>query len=121
MDKEFHQYFDALHRAGGEDRCYLCRRTSSEAKTFFGFDAAGVPIDADTSGLEDVVLETTAIMSYRGPRTVCAVCQLNFEMLYMAGDAEHLDKLLREVREERDRLWPRAEENEPGQNEPEKT
>lgn len=120
MDKEFHRYFDALDRAGGEDRCYLCRRTPSDVKFFFGFDEDGVPIDAQTYGLEDVVLEATDIMSYRGHRPVCAICQLNFEMLYMAGDEQHLEQLLREVRLERDRLWPPAEQNQPGQNEPEK-
>ena len=85
---------------------------------FFGFDEDGVPIDARTYGLEDVVLEATDIMSYRGHRPVCAICQLNFEMLYMAGEAGDLEQLLGEVREERDRLWPRAKENEPGRNEP---
>ena len=118
MDSEFHRYFDALDRGGGEDRCYLCRRTPSEVKLFFGFDEDGVPINAETYGLEDVVLEATDIMSYRGHRPVCAVCQLNFEMLYMAGDEEHLEKLLREGREERDRLWPPTEQRKPDEIEP---
>lgn len=106
LDEEFQRYFSALDRAGGEDRCFLCRRTPAEVKGFFGFDEDGVPQKADEYGIEDVVLEETDIMSYRGHRPVCAVCQLNFETIFMAGKEEDLTRVLRQVKEERDRLWP---------------
>jgi hypothetical protein len=38
VDGSFQDYFAALDRAGGEDRCYLCRRTPADVKAFFGFD-----------------------------------------------------------------------------------
>jgi hypothetical protein len=107
LDEEFQRYFSALDRAGGEDRCFLCRRTPAEVKAFFGFDEDGVPKDAEQYGIEDVVLEETDIMSYRGHRPVCAVCQLNYETIFMAGEEESLARVLRQVKEERDRLWPR--------------
>ncbi|MCP3918048.1 MAG: hypothetical protein GY711_21070 [bacterium] len=110
LDEEFHRYFAALDRSGGEDRCYLCRRTPAEVKAFFGFDEDGSPIDAEGYGLEDVVLEKADIMSYRGTRPVCAVCQLNFETLFTLDEGPTLDAVLREVRDERDRLWPEAED-----------
>lgn len=107
LDEEFQRYFAALDRAGGKDRCYLCRRTPAEVKAFFGFDEDGVPMHAEHFGLEDVVLENTDIMSYRGHRPICAVCQLNFDALFLLGEDRDLEKVLREVRDERDRLWPR--------------
>lgn len=109
LDDEFQRYFSALDRAGGKDRCYLCRRTPSEVKAFFGFDEDGVPSEAAEFGLEDVVLESTDIMSYRGHRPVCAVCQLNFDALFLLGEEDDLLTLLREVRDERDKLWPPGE------------
>ena len=77
----FQEYFAALDRAGNKDHCYLCRRTPADVKHFFGFDEDGVPLRANELGLEDVVLEEADIMSYRGLRPVCAVCQLNFSYL----------------------------------------
>ena len=106
LDEEFQRYFSSLDRAGGKDRCYLCRRTPSEVKSFFGFDEDGVPHDAVEFGLEDVVLDNTDIMSYRGHRPVCAVCQLNFDGLFMLGEERDLLKVMREVREQREKLWP---------------
>jgi hypothetical protein len=79
IDDRFNEYFSGLDRAGNHDRCYLCRRTPAEVKAFFGFDEDGVPSRAADFGLEDIVLEEADIMSYRGARPVCAVCQLNFE------------------------------------------
>lgn len=110
LDEAFHRYFAALDRSGGEDRCYLCRRTPAEVKAFFGFDEDGFAIDAESYGLEDVVLEKADIMSYRGTRPVCAVCQLNFETLFAMDEGPTLDALLREMRERRDELWPQGDE-----------
>ena len=45
-------------------------------------------------------------MSYRGLRPVCAVCQLNFDAIFALGEHEVLHRLLREMEERRDRLWP---------------
>ena len=106
LDEEFQGYFRALDRAGGKDRCYLCRRTPAEVKAFFGFDEDGTPMRAREFGLEDVVLENADIMSYRGHRPVCAVCQLNLDALFLLGEEQDLQRVLREVRDERERLWP---------------
>ena len=75
-------------------------------KAFFGFHEDGHPIDADRFGIEDVVLERMDVMSYQGPRPVCAVCQLSHDAIALAGEDEVLTELQRVMREERDRLWP---------------
>ena len=106
LDKDFQHYFGALDRARGEDRCFVCRRTPAEVKAFFGFGEDGVPREATTHGLEDVVLEATDIMSYRGLRPVCAICQLNLDALGMLGERAILDRVLDEMERDRDRLWP---------------
>jgi len=107
LDKEFQLYFQALERAGGEDRCFLCRRSPAEVKFFFGFHEDGTPIDADQYGIEDVVLDPKLdIMSYRGSRPVCAVCQLNLDTIFLGSNGkEVLARVLREVEHERERLW----------------
>ncbi len=109
LDEEFQRYFGALDRSGGKDHCYLCRRTAADVKAFFGFDEDGVPTDAAQFGIEDVVLEKADIMSYRGIRPVCAVCQLNFDTLFALGEEELLLAVLRQLRDERDKLWPPSE------------
>ncbi len=106
LDKEFQRYFSALDRSRGQDRCYLCRRTPAEVKAFFGFDEDGVPSEAQDYGLEDVVLEKTDIMSYRGTRPVCAVCQLNYDAIFMLDEHKVLQDVLGELEHERDSLWP---------------
>ena len=106
LENEFQRYFDAV--GSGPDRCYLCRRTPAEVKLFFGFDEDGVPLEAEQHGLEDVVLEEMDIMSYRGERPVCAVCQLNMDAIEILGETTTLRELSRQMREERDRLWPRT-------------
>lgn len=107
LDREFEEYFSALDRAGNEDRCFLCRRSPSEVKTFFGFHEDGTPIDADQYGIEDVVLERLDIMSYRGTRPICAVCQLNFDTIFLAENGGAiLRKVLDEIQNKRDQLWP---------------
>ena len=106
IDKSFHDYFSALDRAGGEDRCYLCRRTPAEVKAFFGFDEDGTPLEADEFGLEDIVLERQDVMSYRGLRPLCAVCQLNYDALFALGEHEIVARLLKEMEHRRDVLWP---------------
>jgi hypothetical protein len=106
LDRRFHEYFAALDRAGQGDRCFLCRRTAADVKQFFGFREDGTPIDAARYGIEDVVLDRLDIMSYSGARPVCAVCQLNLDSVLLSGEAEALHKLLREMEEQRDRLWP---------------
>ena len=106
LDEEFGRYFEALDRSGGEDRCFLCRRTASEVKAFFGFSEDGTPKDAPAHGLEDVVLEATDIMSYRGERPVCAVCQLNYDAIFALDEKDVVLRLMRQMEGERDRLWP---------------
>jgi hypothetical protein len=110
IDKRFHEYFAALDRTGHDDRCFLCRRSPAEVKQFFGFDEDGTPLEAETLGLEDVVLGDLDIMSYRGARPVCAVCQLNYEAIFLAeGGHGTLGEVLRQLEHERDRLWARDE------------
>lgn len=109
IDDRFHEYFGALERAGGQDRCYVCRRTPAEVKAFFGFDEDGVPIKAALYGIEDVVFEEADVMSYRGLRPVCAVCQLNFDALFLLGEQAVLRDVLVEMETRRDHLWPRRE------------
>lgn len=108
LDRQFQQYFDALERAGNEDRCFLCRRTPAEVKAFFGFHEDGTPIDADKYGIEDVVLDPQLdIMSYKGARPVCAVCQLNLDSILLSDEgATLLKRVLHELEHERDKLWP---------------
>lgn len=109
IDDRFQEYFGALDRAGNHDRCYLCRRTPAEVKAFFGFDEDGVPTRAAEFGLEDVVLEEADIMSYRGARPICAVCQLNFDAIFFLGEHEVLRHVFDEMENGRDHLWPRRE------------
>ncbi|MHC4260915.1 MAG: hypothetical protein ACYSWX_00175 [Planctomycetota bacterium] len=106
LDRQFQDYFAALERAGGEDRCFLCRRTPADVKAFFGFHEDGTPIEQEEYGLEDVVLKALDIMSYRGTRPVCAVCQLNVDSIELSGERPVLRKLIDEMAAERDRLWP---------------
>jgi hypothetical protein len=107
LDRQFQQYFAALDRAGNEDRCFLCRRTPAEVKAFFGFHEDGTPIEAEKYGIEDVVLDPKLdIMSYRGSRPVCAVCQLNLDTLLRSEEGPALlRKILWELEHERERLW----------------
>ena len=107
MEERFQEYFAALDRAGNKDRCYICCRTPAEVKQFFGFHEDGTPIDADAYGIEDVVLPPVQdVMSYRGSRPVCAVCQLNFDAIFLAGDRAVLERLLAEMEQRREQLWP---------------
>ncbi|MEO0651684.1 MAG: hypothetical protein AAFZ65_13490, partial [Planctomycetota bacterium] len=95
--------------AGGEDRCFLCRRTPADVKAFFGFHEDGTPIDQTTYGIEDVVLDRLDIMSYRAERPVCAICQLNLDSIELAGESKTLERVLRAMSERRDDLWPPPE------------
>ncbi len=106
IDDRFQEYFDALDRSGGADHCYLCRRTSADVKAFFGFREDGTPMHASEFGLEDVALADADIMSYRGVRPVCAVCQLNFDALFLLGEHAVLRQLLDEMENRREHLWP---------------
>ena len=106
LDKQFQEYFAGIDRSQGKDRCYLCRRTAAEVKGFFGFHEDGTPMDAERYGIEDIVLGRQDIMSYRGTRPVCAVCQLNFEMIFLAGEHSTLRVVMGEIESERERLWP---------------
>jgi hypothetical protein len=105
LDDKFQEYFSALDRAGGEDRCYLCRRTS-KVKHFFGFDEDGDPFDIELYGLEDVSLNEVDIMSYRGRRPVCAICQLNVDAIVALGEDDVLSHVLKEMMTKREHLWP---------------
>jgi hypothetical protein len=110
IEHHFQHYFEALDRAGNEDRCYLCRRTPAEVKRFFGFNEDGTPIQAADYGLEDVVLAPRVdVMSYRGHRPVCAVCQLNFDSIFLLGDHPTLRQVLDEMEHRREVLWPDVE------------
>ncbi len=113
LNEEFERYFHAMDQSGGHDRCYVCRRTPAEVKSFFGFDEDGVPTHAGEYGLEDVVLEKTDIMSYRGLRPVCAVCQLNVDMIAMLGEEKLMTAVLNQMRDERSDLWPAQSKDEP--------
>ena len=106
LDREFHHYFEALDRAG-DDRCFLCRRSPAEVKSFFGFNEDGTPVDAEQYGIEDVVIDPKLdIMSYRGTRPICAVCQLNYDAIFLSNNGSRvLQQVLNEVENERDRLW----------------
>jgi hypothetical protein len=106
IEERFQEYFAALDRAGNKDRCFVCCRTPAEVKRFFGFAEDGTPLDAERFGLEDIVLETLDVMSYRGARPVCAVCQLNLDALALIGEKEVLLSLFAEMEQERERLWP---------------
>lgn len=109
IDDRFNEYFSALERAGNHDRCYVCRRTPAEVKAFFGFEEDGVPMKAAEYGIEDVVFEEGDVMSYLGLRPVCAVCQLNFDALFMLGEQEVLREVLIEMETRRDDLWPKRD------------
>lgn len=105
IDEHFHEYFSALDRAGQQDRCFVCRRTPADVKLFFGFDEDGVALDAARYGLEDVVLDPAEIMSYRGERPVCAVCQINVDGIHLLDEGPILRRLLDQMAERRDELW----------------
>jgi hypothetical protein len=109
--RDFEAYFAALDRAGNEDRCFLCRRTSAEVKAFFGFAEDGTPLEASRYGIEDVVLDPHLdIMSYRGARPVCAVCQLSFDAIFLTEEGgATLRQVLHEMENEREKLWPSTE------------
>ena len=106
LENEFQRYFDSV--GDGQDRCYLCGRSPKEVKLFFGFDEDGVPLKAAVHGIEDVVLEEMDIMSYRGPRPVCAVCQLNVDAISALGEEAVFTQVVTRMRENRDDLWPRT-------------
>jgi hypothetical protein len=106
LDRHFQEYFAALERAGGEDRCFICRRSPADVKAFFGFHEDGTLIDQEVYGLEDVVLERLDIMSYRAERPVCAICQLNVDGLELTGEGRLLRRLLERMARDRDALWP---------------
>ncbi|MBL8860467.1 MAG: hypothetical protein JNK02_00500 [Planctomycetes bacterium] len=106
IDEHFHEYFAALDRSGQEDRCFLCRRTPAEVKRFFGFDEDGVAIEAARHGLEDIVLDASDIMSYRGERPVCAVCQLNVDAIQLLGEDQVVQRLYAQMAQRRAELWP---------------
>ncbi len=112
LDRQFQQYFTALDRAGNEDRCYLCRRSPADVKAFFGFHEDGTPIDAGKYGIEDVVLDPELdIMSYKGSRPICSVCQLNFETILLSEEGKGLlRRILWELEHDRERLWSRKAE-----------
>lgn len=106
LDERFQEYFAALDRAHGADRCYLCRRTAADVKRFFGFEEDGIPLEAERHGLEDVVLDALDIMSYRGLRPVCAVCQLNLDAIFALDEHQVLRQVLEDMESRRDHLWP---------------
>lgn len=106
LEDEFQRYFHAV--GDGQDRCYLCRRSPKEVKVFFGFDEDGIPLNATTHGLEDVVLEKMDIMSYRGLRPICAVCQLNVDAISALGEEDVFEQVISKMRHGREDLWPRV-------------
>ena len=107
MEQRFQEYFKALDRSGHKDRCYLCCRTPADVKRCLGFNEDGTPIEAKEYGLEDIVLTPRLdVMSYRGERPVCVVCQLNFDSIFLLEEHGTLRKLLDQMEERREELWP---------------
>jgi len=106
IDEHFHLYFAALDRAGQHDRCFLCRRTPADVKHFFGFDENGIALDAARYGLEDVVLMATDIMSYRGERPICAVCQINVDAIGILDEEAIVRRIYEQMATRREELWP---------------
>lgn len=106
IDENFHEYFSALDRAQGADCCYLCRRSAAEVKRFFGFHEDGTPLEAERFGIEHVAAGDLDVMSYRGTRPVCAICQLNVDAIFVDHEGPVLLRVLRELKEQRDHLWP---------------
>ena len=117
LDERFQEYFAALDRSRGEDRCFLCRRSPAEVKQFFGFDEDGTPLEVEEFGLEDVVLQKLDVMSYRGLRPVCAVCQLNLDAIFTLGEHPILARVLEEMEKRRDHLWPQEGPSEGSESE----
>ncbi len=113
LEGRFQEYFAGLDRASDKDRCWLCCRSPAEVKRFFGFEEDGTPLDAKAYGIEDIELPEGDVMSYRGTRPVCAVCQLNLDAIFLLGEHAVLAQVVREMEEERERLWP-SEPEEPG-------
>ena len=111
MEQQFQEYFSALDRSGNKDRCYLCCRTPADVKRFLGFKEDGTPIEARAYGLEDVVLPPKLdVMSYRGDRPICVVCQLNFDSIFLLGEHDVLHALIAQMESARETLWPQAED-----------
>lgn len=106
LHERFQEYFAALDRNRQEDRCYICLRTGAEVKLFLGFSEDGLPIRAAEYGIEDVTIQDGDIMSYRGIRPVCAVCQLSVDMIQALDEGEVLRQLLSAMEARRDLLWP---------------
>jgi hypothetical protein len=69
-----------------------------------------VPLKAGEFGLEDVSLDETDIMTYRGERPLCAICQLSFDAIFALGERRVIDRLIDEMEQNRDYLWPREKE-----------
>jgi hypothetical protein len=111
LEDQFQEYFSALDKTRGQDRCYLCCRTPAEVKFFFGFDEDGTPLAAEEFGIEDVVLEQLDVMSYRGVRPICAVCQLNLDAIFLLDEKPVLRELIDQAESQRDDLWPEADAN----------
>ena len=53
-----------------------------------------------------VVSNPLDVMSYRGVRPVCAVCQLNFDGIFLLGEQDTVRELHGEMEHARERLWP---------------
>jgi hypothetical protein len=111
MEQEFQEYFSALDRSGNKDRCYICCRTPADVKRFLGFNEDGTPIEARQYGLEDVVLPPRLdVMSYRGDRPICVVCQLNFDSIFLLEEHDVLHAVIAQMENAREALWPDAED-----------
>jgi hypothetical protein len=106
LHERFQEYFAALDRNRQQDRCYICLRTGAEVKLFLGFNEDGLPVDAAEYGIEDITILDGDIMSYRGPRPVCAVCQLNVDMIQALDEGEVLREVLKAMETHREELWP---------------
>jgi len=110
MEQQFQEYFAALDRSGNKDRCYICCRTPADVKRFLGFNEDGTPIEAREYGLEDVVLPPKLdVMSYRGDRPICVVCQLNFDSIFLLEEHDVLRGVIAQMEHSREQLWPRPE------------
>jgi hypothetical protein len=106
IEKRFQEYFEALERSGNKDRCWICCRTPADVKRFFGFEEDGTPLEAAQFGIEDVEPGEQDVMSYRGVRPVCAICQLNMDAISALDEKHLLLSLLDQMETHRAELWP---------------
>ena len=63
-------------------------------------------LDADLYGIEHVDIGEIDIMSYRGRRPICAICQLNVDAISAVDEGDVLNHVIEEMKVRREHLWP---------------